>query len=187
MVVKYNKIIALDLEATCDKPKPVFSPEIIEIGLCTINLKSLEIENKEFTFVTPSKSWVTPYCTELTTITPEDVLKKNGARTFPEAINWLKKFGKNKAWISWGDYDRIMLEKSCQEYNVEYPLSSTHINAKAIFSFFVGLNKGINLRSAVDYLGLTWEGTHHRGVDDAVNLGRIFLELIKRKQIIRHC
>jgi len=177
-----DKLIIVDLEATCDDPKPPkFESEVIEIGVAVIDLKKGEVVDKDSTFITPVKSWITPFCTQLTTITAEDVLAKNGARTFPEAIRWLNKFGpKNKVWCSWGDYDRTMLERQCRTMHVEYPFGVGHINVKTMMALLEGLGRGIGAKEAVEYFGMTWEGQHHRGIDDACNIGRVMLELIKR-------
>lgn len=177
-----EKVLVVDLEATCDEPKPPgFQSEIIEIGVSVLDMRKGEIIDKGSTFITPVKSVITPFCTKLTTITQADVSRANGARNFAEAVVWLKKFGpKNKVWASWGDYDRTMFKSQCDISGVEYPFGPGHINVKTLMALFEGMNRGIGAKEAVEYYGLTWEGTHHRGIDDAVNIGRVLLELVKR-------
>lgn len=175
-----NKILVIDLEATCDEPRPApFDLEIIEIGICVLDTRSLEIVDKESILVNPTTSWVTPFCTQLTGITPESL---NDAKSFAKAVKYLQEtYGtKNKVWASWGDYDRTMFEAQCKRENVEYPFGVGHINIKTIFSLFGGMPKGIGVKAAVEQLGLTWEGRQHSGLDDSVNTANIFKEIIKR-------
>ena len=181
MAASLDKILVIDLEGTCDEPKPPpFDPEIIEIGVVIVDLRSRKILDKAQTFVRPTKSWVTPFCTQLTGITKEDLTGAN-ARSFPEAINWLKKFGtKNKVWASWGDYDRTMFERQCVWEGVQYPFGPGHVNIKTLFGLFEGLNRGIGTKEAVEYYNLEWQGQHHRGMDDAWNIANVFLEMLSR-------
>ena len=178
-----DKILLIDLEATCDEPKPAsFESEIIEIGVAVLDTKKLEIVDSDYTFVTTYKSWVTPFCTKLTTITAEDLTVANGARPFGDAINWMRKrFGtKNKVWGSWGDYDRDMFFRQCKSFHIDYPFGPGHINVKTQMALLEGLNRGIGAKEAVEYYGLTWEGTHHRAIVDAKNIGRVMIELLKK-------
>jgi len=182
MAASLDKILVIDLEGTCDEPKPApFELEIIEIGLVIVDPRNRKILDKVQSFVRPSQSWVTPFCTQLTGITKDDLTVGNGARSFPEAINWLKKFGtKNKVWASWGDYDRTMFERQCKREGVEYPFGPSHINIKTLFGLFEGLDRGIGTKEAVEYYNLEWYGSHHRGMDDAVNIANVFLEMLRR-------
>lgn len=181
MAASLDKILVIDLEGTCDEPKPTFDLEIIEIGLVIVDPKSFKIVDKTSTLVRPTTSYVTPFCTNLTGITKEDLTAANGARSFPEAINWLKKFGtKNKVWASWGDYDRTMFEKQCRREGVEYPFGPGHINLKTLFGLFEGLDRGIGVKEAAEYFHLEWYGRHHRGLDDAINIANVFLEMLKK-------
>jgi inhibitor of KinA sporulation pathway (predicted exonuclease) len=178
-----EKILVIDLEATCDEPKPApFKSEIIEIGVAVVDVRKLEVVDKDTTFVRPVNSWVTPFCTQLTTITAEDLKASNGARTFPEAMNWIqKRFGtKNKVWGSWGDYDRNMLVEQCRDNKVDYPFGTGHMNIKTMMALFEGLNRGIGAKEAVEFYHLQWQGTHHRGMWDAVNIGQVLVELLRR-------
>jgi inhibitor of KinA sporulation pathway (predicted exonuclease) len=169
-----EKILVIDLEATCDEPKPSWQGEITEIGLSILDTTNLEVAEKHQTFVVPPSTPVTEFCTRLTTITPEMLTVKNGARTFPEAINWLKKFGsKNRVWASWGDYDRKQFERQCAAENIAYPFGPGHINVKTLFALSTGMNRGIGAKEAVEYCGMEWVGTHHRGLDDAHNIARV--------------
>lgn len=180
--VSADKILVIDLEGTCDDVQPLpFNQEIIEIGLAVVDVKKLEVVDKQTTFVVPTTSYITPFCTNLTTITSDMVQAKNGARRFPDAINWLKKFGtKNRVWGSWGDFDRKLFERQCRRENVEYPFGPCHMNIKMLMAVLEGHSKGVGVAEAVEYYGLEWYGTHHRGIDDAVNIANVLIEIRKR-------
>ena len=183
MSKKKDIINIIDIEATCweDKvaPKDQFS-EIIEIGICEVNLSDFSQISKESILIKPIHSEISEFCTHLTTIT-SDMIEKDGI-TFPEACSILyKKYDShNRIWASWGDYDRLMFEEECKYYNIRYPFRS-HINLKPVFSIFFN-TKEMGMQKALDYLKLPLIGTHHRGLDDASNIASI-LEVMMRSRI----
>jgi inhibitor of KinA sporulation pathway (predicted exonuclease) len=74
-----NKIIILDLEATCWKdtaPEGQVS-EIIEIGVCILDVPSGLISQSKGILIKPKLSAVSLFCTQLTTIT-QDMLDNKG-------------------------------------------------------------------------------------------------------------
>lgn len=177
-----DKVIVLDIESTCwqprnSQPKNEIS-EIIEIGLAIVNTKSLSIEDKESIIIKPVRSKISKFCTELTTLTQEQVDK---GIFFEDACTLLqdKYSSKNFTWISWGAYDRKMFESQCRETCVEYPFGKNHINLKNIFAIMYGIEQELNVPKALDYLNLSFEGTLHRGIDDAHNIARIFIHSLK--------
>lgn len=177
-----KKVLVIDLEATCwdtTKEKGDQKSEIIEIGVCHLNLETMEPEDKTSYLVRPRFSTVSQFCTDLTTITPE-MLKEEG-HYFNEVINTFSKdFGvKYKTWFSWGAYDRVQLEKNCAMYNVKYPMGRNHINAKNLYSLRFGLSKELGMTSALEHAGINLEGTHHRGHDDAWNIAKLVAKILK--------
>ena len=54
------------------------------------------------------------------------------------------------------------------------------MNVKTLFSVSLGLSEEIGLDMAYERLGLTMEGTHHRGADDAWNIAGVLGLLLKR-------
>jgi len=85
-----KNIIIIDLEATCwNGPVPQGQlNEIIEIGICTLNTETSEISKNKGILIKPERSKVSPFCTELTTITQE-LLDAEGV-TFSEACKMLR-------------------------------------------------------------------------------------------------
>ena len=170
--VKYPLVI--DLEATCDERHaiPREETEIIEIGAVLLDEALRPIEEWQ-TFVRPQQHpLLTKFCMELTSIQQSDV---DGAPTFPEAIAALGRFiaGRNVLFCSWGDYDRVQFGRDAQRHGVALPLGQDHLNVKIAFSKALGQRRRMGVGQAIARLGLTFEGTAHRGIDDARNIARL--------------
>lgn len=170
-----DKILVIDLEATCwqgVQPKDQVS-EIIEIGICVLDVNSGTISDNKGILVKPTKSRVSQFCTELTTIT-QDMLDDEGI-SFAEACSLLRTEydAYQYTWASYGAYDIKMIKSQCQIRGIDYPLSQNHINVKELFTEVKGLKKKVGMNGALHILGLPLEGTHHRGVDDAKNIAKI--------------
>jgi inhibitor of KinA sporulation pathway (predicted exonuclease) len=170
-----DKIIIIDLEATCWQSAVPQGQEneIIEIGLAVLDSETGEITQNQGILIKPQRSSVSPFCTELTTITP-DLLDKNGV-PFEEAIEKLvAEYNPDLyTWASYGQYDLNMLRKQCKSFGIPYPMGSEHINVKVWFGEKFGLQKPTGMNGALYLLDIPLEGTHHRGIDDAKNIAKI--------------
>ena len=180
---KLDKIIVIDLEATCweGDPPPGESSEIIEIGLCVLDVATGHREPARALLVKPEHSGLSPYCQKLTTITPEML---ENAPNLPEACAILREeyHSESRTWASYGDYDRLMLAAQCDARAISYPFGRSHINVKNLFALQMGLEREVGLQKATSMLGLPFEGTIHRGMDDAWNIAAILDRiLLKRK------
>jgi len=171
-------LLIVDLESTCWKPgeqPPDQFNDVIEIGWVLVRNRLIVDAGSVPTW--PTTSEVSPFCTELTGWTGTKLAELK-AQTFIEAM--LYKAGissyKHLSWASWGAYDRIQLEAQCLREGLSFPLSRNHINLKALASVLMG-TKPLGMAKALDKLGLTLEGRHHSGVDDAMNIARIWLKL----------
>jgi inhibitor of KinA sporulation pathway (predicted exonuclease) len=178
-----DKIIIIDLEATCwqgEIPKGQVN-EIIEIGICELDTVSGRITKNKGILVKPEYSKVSPFCTELTTITKE-LLDKEGV-SFEDAIDMLHQDyqADQYTWASYGQYDLNMLKKQCAFRKLDYPMGSHHINVKELFGEVKGLKKTVGMNGALEILKIPLEGTHHRGVDDAKNIAKILHWCLNQK------
>jgi len=176
-----DQIIVIDVESTCWKGRPPEgqASDIIEVGVCLLDLQTLERSDKRSIMVKPTRSEVSDFCTELTSITAEDV---EDAGTLADACRALrKKFGsKDRAWASFGDYDRRQFERNCSALDVSYPFGPTHYNVKNVLAVGLGLEREPSLIEACEMLGVTFEGTHHRGDDDAWNIAAVMVKLLAK-------
>ena len=175
-------LLCVDLEATCDS-SPSFEQfmEAIEIGAVMLDLAKGEPVAEFSSFIRPTiKPLLTPFCIELTTITQQDVDSAPGYSDVLAAVNdFLQPFGDEWLWCSWGNYDRNQLIKDGQLHGLAPLLPpARHINLKRCFAK-EHKSKAVGLRQAVRQLQLEWVGTHHRGIDDARNLGRVAIRLLE--------
>ncbi|VEF10877.1 exonuclease [Pseudomonas fluorescens] len=189
LIAPYRYLYCVDLEATCDEvgesesPRPVaVAPdhmETIEIGLVVIDLETLEIVDEFQRFVRPQINPVlTDFCRTLTSIQQADV---DSAGTYAEVgqeLGALIAQYPNAAWASWGDYDARQLERDAEFAACPSLLEGLpHFNAR---KWHAGLydNRPKSLKQTVESLGLVWQGTYHRGIDDARNVASIVKEML---------
>ncbi len=185
--INLDQIIVVDLEATCWKGKPPADQqqEIIEIGVCTLDLQTGERLERESILVKPTLSTVSEFCTELTTLTQEQV---DQGISFKEACRILKKKYKSqeRTWASYGDYDRAKFVQQCADFGLPYPFSDRHINVKNLFAVVHGLSREVGMAKALEYRKMDLEGTHHRGDDDAWNTAKLLSELLLHGRSIQN-
>ncbi|MEV4377326.1 3'-5' exonuclease [Streptosporangium sp. NPDC049644] len=172
----------LDVEATC-WPGRIAPPgqiaEIIEVGLCVVDLTTRTRVSRHRILIRPERSTVTDFCTELTGLTQREV---DQGLSFSEACALLisDHEARTRHWASWGDFDRRQFTEQCAAAGVFYPLSPSHTNAKQKFAAAYGLSHGPDRPEAFRLAGLPLEGKEHRGVDDAWNAGALVLNLVAR-------
>jgi inhibitor of KinA sporulation pathway (predicted exonuclease) len=182
--MKLNEhFLCCSVETTCwpshkDRP-PGEKNEVIEIGIVPISLKGLHLGNRTSILVKPITSHVSRFCTSITSITPE--LAATGI-SFDEASKRMRKDFKSKdtPWISWGGFDAKMLHWQCGDLKVEYPFGAGHIDYAFHFAVMMGLEHEVSLPKALEILGLKFDGTRHRGGDEAYNIARVVRELYRR-------
>ena len=183
MAVLLDQLLVIDIEATCwdGQPPEGQEAEIIEIGVCTLDIPSGRRVSRQSILVQPERSEVSPFCTELTTLTQVQV--ERGV-SFEHACQVLRRKYRagDRVWASYGDYDRRQFEKQCRERDILYPFGPTHINIKNLLAVFHGLTHEVGMLDAMKLMRLPVEGTHHRGVDDAWNTGLILSKLILQRR-----
>lgn len=171
-----KEVLVVDLEATCwNNPleKADQEPDIIEVGVCLLDLATGKIADPLGILVQPTRSTISHFCTELTTITPKMIAEQGVS--FSEACQLISQRYKsgNRVWMSWGDYDRKMIENQCRAMGIVYPMSPRHNNVKLDFALRRGLRKEVGMAQALQLMNMQLVGTHHRGVDDAVNIAKL--------------
>src|SRR4029453_8282178 len=75
MAKRLDVVLVVEVEATCWESAPPEGEEneIIEIGLCLLDVKTGERREHESLLVRPERSRGSAFCTELTTLTQEQV------------------------------------------------------------------------------------------------------------------
>lgn len=172
-------INVVDVEATCWSGSPPDGQlnEIIEIGICVLETEDGTIAMAQSLMVRPELSQVSPFCTQLTGIEPEEAAR--GTSFADACANLASEFDALKRpWLSWGDYDRKQFLRDCQNKQVDYPFGPQHINGKALHAKLTQGGKQMGMARALDAYGMPLEGRHHRGGDDALNIARIIARLV---------
>lgn len=173
-----SRVVVFDLEATCEHKSidPNFPHQIIEIG-------AVDTDGNQFSkFVRPTiATELTPFCKKLTTIKQSDV---DNAETFESVNSEFFKFYDGATIVSWGKYDcnQMVKEISLSENKagLDY-MKTNHVNLKDLYKEVTGSRAGW-MPNALKSLGLELKGTHHRGIDDAINIMEIFKALVKLKE-----
>ena len=181
MARRLDQIVVVDVESTCwqGAPPPGQESEIIEIGLCTLDVARGERVARDDLLVRPAASSVSAFCTELTTLTQQQV---DGGIPFAEACAALQRLyrSKDRLWASYGDYDRRQFERQCHDRGVAYPFGLGHLNVKTLFAIVYALPREVGMDAALERLGLPLDGTHHRAGDDAWNIALILSSLLRQ-------
>jgi inhibitor of KinA sporulation pathway (predicted exonuclease) len=170
------RYLVIDFEATCcDKGTvPREHMEIIEIGAVMAEAQTFEVVGEFQTFIRPVRHpRLTPFCISLTSIEQKDV---DAAPLFAEAIaqfkQWLYRYS-GFVFCSWGDYDLKQLNQDCDFHKIPYPINAPHLNVKRLMAERQGLSKKPGLGDAVRMAKMEFQGSHHRGIDDARNIARL--------------
>lgn len=181
-------INVIDLETTCQRTEAEWpeghKQDIIEVGIVELDMSPEvpQILSKTSYLVIPRRSKISEFCTELTTITAE-MIEEQGIE-FTDVLEILKKKydSKERGWASWGDFDRNMFQRQCQDLNLKYPFGPRHQNLKFLFALMNRLSREPGMPKALEICGLPLEGTHHRGHDDAENIAKIAQIMFRKKQ-----
>ncbi|WP_454046782.1 exonuclease domain-containing protein [Chryseobacterium sp. Marseille-Q8038] len=176
-----NEIIIIDLEATCwenDRIPSGQKVDIIEIGICKLNLTSKAISQKQSIYVIPERSEINRFCTKLTGITPQ-LIEEKGIY-FEEACEIIREqyHSAPLTWAGYGNFDGEQIIEQCDWLGIKNPFSENYMNVMYEFKRHFGLHKQIGLKRALDYLNMDFEGTHHSGADDAYNTARILTKIL---------
>ncbi|CAL4075035.1 unnamed protein product, partial [Meganyctiphanes norvegica] len=187
----YDNIVVIDFEATCEEVKPLgYKHEIIEFPAVLINVQSMKIISEFHSYIQPViNPKLTDFCTQLTGISQENV---ENSPMFPEVMhqfeNWLKENNLNFeggvcrsfaiATDSPCDMGYFLLQH-CNDSLHSFPEWAKHwINIKKGFCNFYKTGRE-PLSHMLEKLGLEFEGRPHSGMDDARNIARIVITLLK--------
>jgi inhibitor of KinA sporulation pathway (predicted exonuclease) len=170
-------ILVVDLEATCcDRGSiPDEEMEIIEIGACWAYLDGTVIDRFERLVRPTLHPLLTPFCQELLGLRQADV---DDADTLSTAALKFGEFVSRRrdhvvAWGSWGAFDRNQMARECQRLGFADPIRLPHQNLKQRFAKARRIGKQVGMKKALELVGQDMQGTHHRALDDALNVARL--------------
>ncbi|MCB0629896.1 MAG: 3'-5' exonuclease [Saprospiraceae bacterium] len=167
--------IIFDLEATCWEQRGQAENETIEIGAVLIREKETISEFKRF--VKPIKYPIlSDFCKKLTSIQQADVdIAGHFYEVIPEFQSWIAYNDEPYILCSWGFYDRKQFESDCRLCNMETDWLQSHISLKHQYQEIKRLRRAVGMKTALQIEKIPLEGTHHRGIDDAWNIAKLFL------------
>jgi inhibitor of KinA sporulation pathway (predicted exonuclease) len=170
-------ILVVDLEATCcDRGSiPDGEMEIIEIGACWAYMDGTVIDRFECLVRPILHPHLTPFCQELLGLRQADV---DGANTLSTAALKFGEFVSRRrdhaiAWGSWGAFDLNQMSRECLRLGLADPIQLPHQNLKQRFAKARRIGKQVGMRKALELVGLSAQGMHHRALDDALNVARL--------------
>lgn len=168
--------IILDLEATCWDQWEKKDNETIEIGALWIN-EQQEIISEFQRFIKPIRYPIlSDFCKELTSIRQKDVDEADHFyKVIEEFKNWFNWDTEDYMLCSWGFYDRKQFESDCDLHQLDKKWIKKHISLKHQYRDIKPLRRAVGMKKALKSEGFELEGTHHRGIDDARNIAKIFL------------
>ncbi|KAJ3010618.1 hypothetical protein HKX48_007308 [Thoreauomyces humboldtii] len=197
----FDFIIACDLEATCDEnhadPENIKVPrskgEIIELSYAVVSVPERRIVHQRQNYVRPVETIVTPFCTQLTGISPETV---ENAGSLRDAVEDLLSFIQTNpqstfCFIGHTEWDfRYQLPRECAEkgislpplFNVFFDVCKEVQRMQSLSSGNPGGRTGGSLLSLCKSMGIKHEGRIHSGLDDAVTVANLSVVLLQRVQ-----
>ena len=175
--------LVIDFEATCwkDNLANVKNPqnEIIEVGAVLVG-NDYKVIGSTYCFIKPTINTVlSNFCKELTTITQDQIDNADvfyiAWPAFQKDIESLtnERF-EDIVFCSWGYYDKKQLAKDCKLHNIPFPFKY-HFSVKHEFATRRKI-KPCGVSKAIKFLDMEFDGTLHRGIDDARNIAKIFIK-----------
>ena len=173
------KYVIVDLEATCWEGSKVHDMEIIEIGavlLCGISNQPISDYQK---FVLPVENpQLSEFCKKLTTIKQSQIdTSHHFPDVFEEFLEWINQ--EEFILCSWGNFDMELIELECKRHSMSLPKNFMyHINLKDLYARAYSTKASIGFKQVLRKLDMEFEGTMHRGLDDARNIARVAENLL---------
>ncbi|XP_041368570.1 3'-5' exoribonuclease 1-like [Gigantopelta aegis] len=183
---KFDYLLVIDYEATCMENNTNYKHEIIEFPGVLIDVQEMKIVDEFHCYCKPQLNRrLTAFCTQLTGITQEKV---DAAAEFPEVLSrfqeWMSSHHLHEyykvAIVTDGPWDmsRFMFTQ-CQLSGICYPRwAKKWINIRKLYSNYYQCRR-CRIEEMLSRLGMKFEGNLHSGIDDARNIARIAMHMLK--------
>ena len=95
-----------------------------------------------------------------------------------EFFNWCG----DATLISWGVYDKNQFQIDLSNNGLYHLIDKTenHYSLKHLHGEWNNLSKNIGLSKALKFENLKFDGVPHRGIDDAINIAKIFRKYLNK-------
>lgn len=182
----YNYLVIVDFEGTCDEPKNPDPQEVIEFPAIAIDISKQMITAEFHRYVRPLiHPILSEFCQQLTGIRQQMVYNQGSfAEVLAAFQGWLidNKISKFII-ITSGDWDmQYLFPLQCSIHNIAVPSWAKHWgNLKNLFSdsFPEYQNEYVRFSDMLTFLDMEFLGQRHSGIDDARNIARVVLQLLK--------
>ena len=182
MTFNCDRIIVFDLEATCweGREHGYKYREVIALGACILDLRTLEITGKFNTICKPIKSEISEYCTRITGITKEQAEKGEDFEEMCKMV--LNQFNsKSIPYAAWG-IDNEKMYSECRQKDCKYPFSNEYLNISLLYSLVMGKPYNNGLERSLAELGLKFIGEKHNPYWDAYNAAIILKHIVEKSR-----
>ncbi|XP_011166656.1 ERI1 exoribonuclease 3 [Solenopsis invicta] len=185
MVQKFEYLLVLDFEATCERYQVIKPQEIIELPCAVLSTHDWKLKDMFHSYVKPRvHPTLTPFCTELTGIMQETVDgQPYFVDVFPIFCEWLTKRGyfdrpEKSSFVTCGNWDlKTMLPNQCDLDGIAPPDQFKQwIDLKHMFCESTGYYPK-SLKDMLARLNMPLKGRLHSGIDDVKNMISIMLAL----------
>lgn len=185
---KFEYLLVMDFEATCDKNKLLNPQEIIELPCAVLSTNDWKLKDIFHEYIKPKiHPILTPFCTDLTGIIQNMV---ENQPYFPDVFSrfceWLTKgqyFDRTdkSSFVTCGNWDlKVMLLNQCNLDGITLPEHFKQwIDLKYTFCESTGYYPR-SLRDMLIRLDLPQQGNLHSGIDDVKNMITI-MQTLKEK------
>ncbi|XP_065827300.1 3'-5' exoribonuclease 1-like [Oscarella lobularis] len=186
----FDYLCVLDFEATCDDAHDFekYPHEIIEFPVVLINTSTMETDGEFHRYCRPTLNPIlTEYCTSLTGITQAQVDSSNEFPiVFREFETWLHGNGlgteSSFSFATHGsaDIDKF-LRHQCAINEIRFPdYAKRWADVRRHYANFYGVSaRKCSVTGMLDGLEWKFEGREHSGIDDARNIAKIVVQLMK--------
>ena len=178
-------LVVVDFECTCEDQEEPFLHEIIEFPAVLLDLKTGREVRHFHAFVRPTeKPVLSEFCTRLTGIDQATVDRAEPLdRVLVKFCDWLDELaGEDYALAADCQSDlRHFLLPECRRKKIRVRDAwRVWVDIGRHLMVHFDLRRPGNLQMKLARVGLTFDGTPHRGLDDARNIGRLALALQER-------
>lgn len=185
MAQKFEYLLVMDFEATCERYEVLMPQEIIELPCAVLSTHDWKLKDMFHSYVKPRvHPTLTPFCTELTGIMQETVDNQPYfVDVFPIFCEWLNKRGyfdkpEKSSFVTCGNWDlKTMLPSQCDLDGITLPEQFKQwIDLKHTFCESTGYYPK-SLKDMLMRLKLPLKGRLHSGINDVKNMTSIILAL----------
>jgi len=183
-------LVCVDFEATCDyAPIPLVntkSAEIIEFPWVVIDTETMRVVDAQHLYVKPDNmAGVTSFTSKLTGITSNMLVEKENLQTVIKKFHgYLRnKFGVNFRILTDGIWDlQVQLRSEAKRKNIILDwYFHQYFDIKHEFKNFLPYFSDAyrpGLKAMLEAFGMTFEGRHHSGLEDAKNIARLAMNML---------